>query len=276
VALGHQRKQLIFETTQAFSNKMVVNNIYCSIVRQDDFAQQAKIEAELKKKDTQDDDREEQIKTEILDAALEEVAEHGWSRAAVAAAAVKLGHPSVVSGLVSRGGVDLVLHHINTCNQALDTWMEEEVVKLTDNGTKKLPIGKFVKSAVVKRLMFNAKFMKSNQWVEAMAMAASPQVASESLGAMQRLCDDIWYRAGDTSTDINWYSKRISLAAVYTSTEVFMVQDKSDGFKDTWGFLDRRLEDLQALPSIKQMPGDIAGFVSGVVTTAKNIAGVQK
>lgn len=276
VALGNQRKRLICESSPVFSNKMHLNNIHYSVVRQDDFAQQARIEAEQKEQTTRDDDHEEKIKAEILDSALEEVAEHDWSRAAVAAAAVKLGHPSVVSGLVTRGGVDLVLHHINTSNKSLDTWMEEEIVKLTDNGAKKLPIGKFVKSAVVKRLMMNAKFLKSNQWAKAMALVASPQVASESLGAMQSLCDDIWYRAGDTSTDINWYSKRISLAAVYTSTEVFMVQDKSEGFKDTLRFLDRRLEDLQALPSIKQMPGDIVGFVSGVVTTVKNIAGVQK
>jgi len=268
-------KPLKLEVTPVFS-RIRCNNISTTPLRLDEFTQHAKMEAEQKEKETRDDDREEEIKKEILDAALDEVAVHGWSRAAVGAAAVKLGYPSVVSGLATRGGVDLVLHHIHSSNDSLERWMEEEVAKMTENGSKKLPVGRFVRSAVVKRLMMNARYLESDNWVDALALLATPQVAHESLGAMQRLCDDVWYWAGDTSTDINWYSKRISLAAIYTATEVFMVQDKSVGFSDTWGFLDRRLEDLQALPSIKQLPQDISGVVAGVVTTAKNMAGIQK
>lgn len=38
---------------------------------------------------------------------------------------------------------------------------------------------------------------------------------------MERLAlmvDDIWYWAGDRSTDFNWYTKRALLAGIYTST----------------------------------------------------------
>lgn len=42
----------------------------------------------------------------------------------------------------------------------------------------------------------------------------------------------------------NWYTKRVSLAALYKATEVYMVQDKSEDFMNTWNFLDRRMEDL--------------------------------
>lgn len=31
---------------------------------------------------------------------------------------------------------------------------------------------------------------------------------------------------------------------MYKATEVYMVQDKSEDFCDTWHFLDRRIEDL--------------------------------
>lgn len=43
---------------------------------------------------------------------------------------------------------------------------------------------------------------------------------------------------------MNWYSKRLTLAAIYKSTELFMIQDKSENFKDTYEFLDNRLSDL--------------------------------
>ena len=32
------------------------------------------------------------------------------------------------------------------------------------------------------------------------------------------MVDDIWYWAGDRSTDFNWYTKRALLAGIYTST----------------------------------------------------------
>ena len=40
---------------------------------------------------------------------------------------------------------------------------------------------------------------------------------------------------------VDWYTKRASLATVYTSTEVYMMQDNSHEFDNTWNFLDRQL-----------------------------------
>lgn len=40
----------------------------------------------------------------------------------------------------------------------------------------------------------------------------------------------------------SWYSKRALLAAIYKSTELSMIQDRSEDFIDTWEFLDRRIE----------------------------------
>ena len=36
----------------------------------------------------------------------------------------------------------------------------------------------------------------------------------------------------------------MSLGVVYKATEVYMVQDKSEDFHQTWQFLDRRMEDV--------------------------------
>jgi len=40
---------------------------------------------------------------------------------------------------------------------------------------------------------------------------------------------------------VDWYTKRAGLAAVYTSTELYMLQDDSREFENTWNFLDRQL-----------------------------------
>lgn len=40
--------------------------------------------------------------------------------------------------------------------------------------------------------------------------------------------DSLWHFAGDKSVDTNWYTKRLSLLAIYKSTEVAMMQVCSD------------------------------------------------
>merc|ERR1712226_236163 len=106
----------------------------------------------------------------------------------------------------------------------------------------------------------NSKYIVADRWTEALALTANPLYCKDTIEAIQELCDDIWYRAGDTDTDCNWYTKRISLAAVYAAAEVFMVQDQSPDFQDTWLFLDRRLADLQGVPDISQLPADMVGM----------------
>ena len=57
---------------------------------------------------------------------------------------------------------------------------------------------------------------------------------------------------------------------IYLSTEVFMVQDRSAGHRDTWEFLDRRLEDFNA------MSGDASslGILASLGTGAQAIASI--
>ena len=43
---------------------------------------------------------------------------------------------------------------------------------------------------------------------------------------------------------MSWYTKRMSLGAVYKATEIYMLQDETDDFEQTWEFLDNRLKDM--------------------------------
>ena len=54
--------------------------------------------------------------------------------------------------------------------------------------------------------------------LQALALKAHPSNASSSLLTFANMLDDMWYYAGDRSTDFNWYTKRGLLAAVYCST----------------------------------------------------------
>jgi len=89
-----------------------------------------------------------------------------------------------------------------------------------------------------------------------------PKNVTTSLSELAKLSDDIWYLAGDTSVDTSWYTKRAAICAIYASTELAMAQDKSPGFSATWGFLDRRLCDMQKLDKVASEMGDYMSFTT--------------
>lgn len=83
---------------------------------------------------------------------------------------------------------------------------------------------------------------------------AQPTYVPASIKELAILADEIWFLSGDQSVDSSWYSKRATLSALYSSTEVYMTQDQSPNFAETEQFLDNRLADL-----VK-----IGGFLGGV------------
>jgi ubiquinone biosynthesis protein COQ9 len=78
----------------------------------------------------------------------------------------------------------------------------------------------------------------------ALAILAMPQNAPRCLSLGWRTADLMWRIAGDTSSDFNHYTKRLTLGAVYGSTLLNWIDDKSEGWSETSAFLDRRLADV--------------------------------
>lgn len=57
---------------------------------------------------------------------------------------------------------------------------------------------------------------------------------------------------------INWYTRRVVLAGIYKTTELFMLQDSSQDHERTWNFLERRIKDATQIHSILTTTSDIA------------------
>jgi ubiquinone biosynthesis protein COQ9 len=77
-----------------------------------------------------------------------------------------------------------------------------------------------------------------------LATLALPSNAPLGLKLLYRTVDAIWYAAGDTSADFNFYTNRPTLAGVYSSTLFYWLNDRSEGSEATWGFLDRRIDNV--------------------------------
>ena len=85
------------------------------------------------------------------------------------------------------------------------------------------------------------------------ALFSLPQNAPEGARVVWRTCDKIWTALGDESNDINWYTKRGILSAVYSSTTLYWLGDESDGCEKTWAFLDRRITEVMQFEKIKAL-----------------------
>lgn len=221
-----------------------------------------------------DDCYEEDIRQKILAASLPFVPEHGWSKESISKGAQSIGYPGIIHGMFTKGGGDLI-HYLQTSSNSKLV----EFLKRFQNETqdKPIPPADFAERAIQQRLKMIAPYI--GKWPQAIAIMSLPPNVPNSLATLLTMVDDICYYAGDRSVDYNWYLRRIGIAGVYKATELYMIQDKSTEFQDTWIFLNKRLHEAVQLQDLliksesgTQMAKDT---VQSVFITARNILGLN-
>nr|XP_019933956.1 PREDICTED: ubiquinone biosynthesis protein COQ9, mitochondrial isoform X1 [Paralichthys olivaceus] len=221
---------------------------------------------------------EEQLQARILTAALEFVPQHGWSMEAIASGAETLGLSSASTGMFHNGSGDLVLHFIAQCNSQLTEILAEQHKQVQLGQAEPKKTADFLRDAVETRLRMHIPYIET--WPQAMSILLLPHNIPDSLKHLSTLVDDIWYYAGDRSTDMNWYTKRAALTGIYNTTELVMVQDSSADFEDTWNFLDNRIQDVVNMASTaKQVQSTGEAVVQGLMgaaVTLKNLTGMNQ
>ena len=93
----------------------------------------------------------------------------------------------------------------------------------------------------------------------ALAVMALPQNSVRAARLGWRSADVMWRAAGDSATDLNHYSKRLTLAGVYAATLLVFVDDESDDWADSRAFLDRRIEGIMRFERAKAKWKGIGG-----------------
>ncbi|EDO32539.1 predicted protein [Nematostella vectensis] len=226
-----------------------------------------------------DEEDENDVKNKILVAALGHVHTHGWTSSTIAAGAQSLGLSAMAEGMFPRGGGDLALFYIEDCNLRLADYLVEQTQALQESQDAPRPRSSVViRDALETRLRMVIPYIST--WPQAMQLMMRPENAPDALKNVAYMVDEIWYHAGDTSTDYNWYTKRAMLAALYGATEVYMVRDQSEDFTNTWAFLDNRIADIKEMAKMRdnfQKAGmDSTQLISAAMTTIRNMAGFNK
>ena len=183
------------------------------------------------------------LRDRLIAAALEHVPFDGWSRKALEAGAADLGMEAADVLRAFPGGMADAADHFADWS---DRRMLMELAKMDLDAMK---VRERVAAGVRVRLEMNAPYREAMRRL--LSFLALPVNAPLAARMTWRTCDHIWHAAGDRAADFNHYTKRGLLAPVYTSTILYWLSDASDGFENTWGYLDRRLADVLKIPMYK-------------------------
>jgi ubiquinone biosynthesis protein COQ9 len=185
----------------------------------------------------------ERLRRELALAVGENAVFDGWTRAAVDSAAGQLGIDPVQARLAmpkSRAGmIDLYIQEVDRALQAYFTPKRLKDMKIRDK----------IRSLIWRRLEVMGPAREAVR--RALAILAMPQNLPLALRIGWRTADVMWRIAGDTSTDFNHYTKRMTLGAVYGSTLLVWLDDQSEGWTETAAFLDRRIDDVMKIEKLK-------------------------
>lgn len=187
-------------------------------------------------------DTEADPATALLDATVMHVPFDGWSETAFKAAIEDTGvDPTVARGLYPRGAIDLAAaFHRKGDDLMIAAYGKEDTDTLRFRE----------KVALMVRLRLDA--VEDKEAVRRGAtLFALPMHAAEGSKLIWGTADRIWTALGDTSRDINWYTKRATLSGVYSSTVLYWLGDDSLDHQATWSFLDRRIDNVMKIEEVK-------------------------
>ncbi|MFU8833885.1 COQ9 family protein [Roseovarius autotrophicus] len=213
---------------------------------------------------------ETDLKSRLLQAAKPHVPFDGWSEATLRLAAEEARvAAALVTAVFPRGAVDLALAYHEEGDAAM-------LARLAEADLGAMRFRDRVAFAVRARL----EAVEDRELVRrGMTLFALPQHAADGARALWSTADRIWTVLGDTSQDINWYTKRATLSGVYGATVLYWLGDESEGQQATWEFLDRRIEDVMRIEKVKaQARGNrlVAGLMAGPLSVLGRVRAPQR
>ena len=184
---------------------------------------------------------------EIREALAPRLAAHaafdGWNDVAVESACAEIRLDPDLGKLALKGGAMVLI----------DAWIAsvdaEMARRLPPEKLNTMKIRDKITALVATRLEIAAPDREGQR--RALAIMAMPQNIAATARIGWRSADRMWRLAGDTATDFNHYTKRMTLSAVYASTLSVFVNDESEDFADTRAFLDRRIDNVMQFEKVK-------------------------
>lgn len=190
--------------------------------------------------------KREEIRAKILPHAMELAVFEGWNDALLDKATRAAGFDDVLHGqrVFPHGAQDVLDAYSDHINQQL---IDAQAAHQESFHALKL------RDKMVWLLRTRLELQAPHK--EALRRAAgSALIPTHTLDASSRLwraVDTCWHIVGDTSVDMNYYTKRLTLAQVYVATLAYWFHDTSEQHFDTYAFLERRMANVMAFHAWK-------------------------
>ncbi|SEM51006.1 ubiquinone biosynthesis protein COQ9 [Roseovarius tolerans] len=197
------------------------------------------------------------LMSRLLEAAKPHVPFDGWSETTLRLAAQDADiAPGLVAAICPRGAVDLALAYHAEGDAAMLKRLEE-----TDLSAMRF------RDRIAFAVRARLEAVEDRELVRrGTTLFSLPNHAADGAKAIWQTCDHIWTALGDTSDDVNWYTKRATLSGVYGATVLYWLGDDSEGNVRTWEFLDRRIEDVMQIEKLKARAREnraVSGLMAG-------------
>ena len=183
----------------------------------------------------------------LAEAALTHVPFDGMNAAALRAGARDIGlSEDVAAAFFPGGGADLAAWVHQRGDAQLAEWMKDAPAgRISDR----------IAGAIRQRLDFaDVELVRA-----ASAILALPQNQPLAARLLWETADTIWNGLGDSSRDVNWYSKRATLSTVYAASVLYWLGDQSEGHAETAEFIDRRIEGVMRFEKLKASARKVPG-----------------
>lgn len=185
----------------------------------------------------------DELRLPLVEAMLVHVPFDGWSQAAAERGCEDLSVPASRARIAFPGGPsDMVAAYIELADRRMEAALEAA-------GIRTLKVRERITLAVRTRLEQATPHREAVR--RAIGVLGMPQNLALSARTLWRTADAMWRAAGDSATDYNHYTKRLTLGGVYMSTLLVWLDDESEGLTETWAFLDRRIGDVMRFEKTK-------------------------
>jgi ubiquinone biosynthesis protein COQ9 len=182
-------------------------------------------------------------RAKVIAAALPHVAFDGWTDRTLAEAVEDAGVEPGLSRLAfPRGGVDLAI-----------AWHNAKDADLAEGLRSADLLGLRFRDRIAHAIMVRLELVADDREAvrRGAALFALPHHAADGARAIWHTADTIWTALGDDSRDFNWYSKRTTLSAVYSSALLYWLGDQTPGFSATREFVQRRIDNVMQIEEVK-------------------------
>ncbi len=201
-------------------------------------------------------------KDRLLLSMLPHVASDGWSRDALNHGYKKLGGDVSDIDLLYPGGMkDLAIQFADYIDRKM-------LVELSRYDLEIMPVRERITLSLQLRIKLLGPYREVVRRL--LVFLVSPGNQSTGLRMALKTIDTIWYAAGDTATNFDFYTKRGLLAGVYGSTILYWISDDSKNHDGTEAFLKRRIYEVMLIPRFQKRLVNALGQLIRPLARLKN------